>query len=118
MPAQSALPLINAAALAIAIVSITISWWLVGAAMLVFLWTALRWVRDVKRDIADLPLEHSHHEPRTRRLRAVKEGMVRISRLLQPANPEQRPCLIYRREDLCLPDADRSAGRVPGFDGS
>ena len=30
MPAPSALPLINAAALAIAIVSITISWWLVG----------------------------------------------------------------------------------------
>ena len=31
MPPPSALPLINAAALALAIVSITISWWLVGA---------------------------------------------------------------------------------------
>ena len=58
MPAPSALPLINSAALAIAIVSITISWWLVGAAMLIFIGTSIRWIRDVKRDIADLPLEH------------------------------------------------------------
>jgi hypothetical protein len=61
MPAPSALPLINAAALAVAIVALTISWWVVGVAMLIFLGTAIRWVRDVKRDIADLPLDHSHH---------------------------------------------------------
>jgi Cytochrome c oxidase subunit IV len=61
MPAPSALPLINAAALAIGIVAITISWWLVAGAMLVFLATTVRWVRDVKRDIAELPLDHSHH---------------------------------------------------------
>ena len=61
MPAPSALPLINAAALALAIVSITISWWLVGAAMIIFLATTVRWIRDVKRDIAELPLDHSHH---------------------------------------------------------
>ena len=60
MPEPSALPLINAAALAIAIVSITISWWLVAVAGLIFLATAVRWIRDVKRDIADLPLEHHH----------------------------------------------------------
>ena len=60
MPAPSALPLINSAALAIAIVAITISWWVVGFAMLVFLATTIRWVRDVKRDIAELPLEHHH----------------------------------------------------------
>jgi hypothetical protein len=61
MPAPSILPLINAAALALAIVSITISWWVVGFAMLVFLATTVRWVRDVRRDIAELPLDHSHH---------------------------------------------------------
>ena len=48
MPAPSALPLINAAALAIAIVAITISWWLVGVAMVVFLGTTIRWIRDVQ----------------------------------------------------------------------
>ena len=61
MPAPSILPLINAAALAAAILAITISWWVVGVAMLVFLGTAVRWVRDVRRDIAELPLDHSHH---------------------------------------------------------
>jgi hypothetical protein len=61
MPAPSALPLINAASLAIAIVSITISWWLVGLAGAVFLGTSIRWVRDVRRDIDELPLDHSHH---------------------------------------------------------
>jgi hypothetical protein len=60
MPAPSALPLINAAALAIAIISLTISWWVVGAALIVFIATTIRWVRDVKRDIAELPLEHHH----------------------------------------------------------
>ena len=60
MPAPSALPLINAAALAIAIVAITISWWVVAGAMLVFLATTARWIRDVRRDIAELPLEHHH----------------------------------------------------------
>ena len=61
MPAPSALPLINAAALAVAIVAITLSWWIVGVAFLVFLFTTVRWVRDVKRDISELPLDHSHH---------------------------------------------------------
>jgi hypothetical protein len=60
MPAPSALPLINAAALAIAIVALTISWWVVAGAILVFLATAVRWIRDVRRDIAELPLEHHH----------------------------------------------------------
>ena len=61
MPAPSIIPLINAAALALAIVAITLSWWIVGAALIVFLATTVRWIRDVRRDIAELPLEHSHH---------------------------------------------------------
>ncbi len=61
LPEPSALPLINAAALAIAIVSITISWWLVAGAAIIFLATAIKWIEDVRRDISDLPLDHSHH---------------------------------------------------------
>jgi hypothetical protein len=58
MPEPSILPLINAAALAIAIVSITLSWVVVVLAGIVFLVTTVRWVRDVRRDISHLPLEH------------------------------------------------------------
>jgi Cytochrome c oxidase subunit IV len=61
MPASSMIPLINAAALAAAIVTITLSWWLVAAAMTVFLITTIIWIGDTRRDIADLPLDHSHH---------------------------------------------------------
>ena len=61
MPEPSILPVINAAGLAIAIVSLTISWILVAFGLIVFAVTAIRWIRDVRRDIADLPLDHSHH---------------------------------------------------------
>ena len=58
MPAPSALPLINAAALALAIVSITLTWWLVAFGGVIFLITTVIWIRDVRRDINDLPLDH------------------------------------------------------------
>jgi Cytochrome c oxidase subunit IV len=61
LPPPSVLPLINAASLALAIVSITISWWLVAAGVIVFVATSVRWIRDVRRDISELPLDHSHH---------------------------------------------------------
>ena len=61
MPAPSILPLINAAGLALAIVAITLSWYIVAFGLIVFFWTTIRWVMDVRRDIAELPLDHSHH---------------------------------------------------------
>jgi Cytochrome c oxidase subunit IV len=60
MPAPSIVPLINAAGLALAIVSITLSWWLVAFGGAVFLVSLLFWIRDVRRDIDDLPLDHDH----------------------------------------------------------
>ena len=60
-PAPSALPLINAASLALMIVSLTLTWWLVAFGAIVFLVTTVRWIRDVRRDIDALPLEHTHH---------------------------------------------------------
>lgn len=61
MPAPSALPLINAAGLAFAIISITINWILVVVGAIVFLVTAVKWIADTRREIAELPLEHEHH---------------------------------------------------------
>jgi hypothetical protein len=61
MPEPSALPLINAASLALAIVSITFNWVLVAIGGIIFLATTIRWIRDVRRDIDALPLDHSHH---------------------------------------------------------
>jgi len=61
MPAPSILPLINAVGLALAIVSLTLNWYFVAFGLIVFAVTTIRWIRDVRRDIADLPLDHSHH---------------------------------------------------------
>jgi hypothetical protein len=58
MPRPSILPLINAAGLALAIVSLTLTWWFVAAGLIVFVVTAIKWMADVRRDIEDLPLEH------------------------------------------------------------
>ena len=60
MPEPSIIPIVNAAALAIAIVSITLSWYVVALAGFVFLVSTVKWVADVRRDIAELPLEHHH----------------------------------------------------------
>jgi hypothetical protein len=61
MPAPSVLPLINAAGLALAIVSITLTWYLVAFGALVFVVTAIKWIGDTRRDISELPLEHGEH---------------------------------------------------------
>jgi hypothetical protein len=61
MPAPSIIPLINAAGLALAIVSITMTWYLVAFGAIIFLWTTILWIRDTRRDIAALPLDHSSH---------------------------------------------------------
>jgi Flp pilus assembly protein TadB len=61
MPAPSILPLFNAAALALAIVCITLSWVLVIFFSIIFLVTTIRWVADTRRDIAALPLDHTSH---------------------------------------------------------
>jgi Flp pilus assembly protein TadB len=62
MPAPSILPLINAAGLALAIVSITLTWYLVAAGLIIFGVTAIIWIASTRREIADLPLEHDEHD--------------------------------------------------------
>jgi O-antigen ligase len=58
VPTPSILPVLNALGLSTAIVGITISLVLVIAGLLLFLGTAIVWIRDAKREMEDLPLEH------------------------------------------------------------
>lgn len=58
MPEPSLLPLLNAAALAGVIVSITLSIWLVIVFGIVFLTTTAIWIRSAAREVNELPLEH------------------------------------------------------------
>ncbi len=58
MPGPSILPLINAASLAAGIVMITLSWWLCGFFMLIWIISTIVWIRTAARETAELPLEH------------------------------------------------------------
>jgi Flp pilus assembly protein TadB len=61
MPASSIIPLVNAAGLALTIVSLTMNHLLTVLGGVVFVISTIVWIRDTRRDIADLPLDHSHH---------------------------------------------------------
>ena len=58
MPAPSILPVLNAAGLAIAIVGITISMVFIVGGGLLFIGTAIVWIRGARREMEELPLEH------------------------------------------------------------
>ena len=58
LPAPSILPVLNAASLAIAIVGITISTIFIVAGLVVFAGTTIVWIRDARRELDELPLEH------------------------------------------------------------
>ena len=60
LPEPSILPVLNAAGLAIAIVGITISKWMIIAGLIVFVSTAAIWIAKARREMDALPLEHHH----------------------------------------------------------
>jgi len=61
LPGPSLVPLVNAAGLTLSIVGITTYWEISVAGAILFLFTLVRWLRDVRRDFQELPLEHGHH---------------------------------------------------------
>ena len=58
MPAPSILPILNAAGVSLAIVGITTSKIFIVAGLLLFVSTALVWIRDARRQMEELPLDH------------------------------------------------------------
>jgi hypothetical protein len=59
LPNPSILPVLNAVGLAIAIIGIPISLVLVIPGLLLFAATAAIWIRDARREMDELPLDHS-----------------------------------------------------------
>lgn len=58
LPGPSYLPVIVAAATTILVVGVVISWFLVALGAVIDIWAIARWIRDTRRDISELPLEH------------------------------------------------------------
>jgi TRAP-type C4-dicarboxylate transport system permease small subunit len=60
LPGPSLVPILNAVGLTLAIVGVTTYWIVSVAGALLFFFTLIRWIRDVRRDFDELPLEHHH----------------------------------------------------------
>jgi type IV secretory pathway TrbD component len=58
LPGPTYLPIVTAVGVTIAIVGVVQSWIIVGIGVLITLFAVLRWVRETREDIAELPLEH------------------------------------------------------------
>jgi type IV secretory pathway TrbD component len=58
LPGPTYLPVVIAGFTTIALVGVVLNWIVFGLAITVVLFCIVRWVRDVRRDIADLPLDH------------------------------------------------------------
>ena len=58
LPGPTYLPVLIAAFTTLALVGVVLNWVMFGIALLVVIICIGLWVRDVRHDIADLPLEH------------------------------------------------------------
>ena len=60
LPGPTYLPIITAVGIMIAVVGVVQSWVIVGIGVLITLFAVVRWVRETRQDIGELPLEHRH----------------------------------------------------------
>jgi type IV secretory pathway TrbD component len=60
LPGPTYLPIVTAVGITIAVVGVVQSWIVVAIGVLITLVAVLRWIRETREDIAELPLEHRH----------------------------------------------------------
>ena len=60
LPGPSVLPLLCAVGITLAVIGTTINWLISIVGAVIFILTTIRWVRDTRRDISQLPEEHTH----------------------------------------------------------
>jgi type IV secretory pathway TrbD component len=58
LPGPSYLPVATAFGLTIAIVGVVLSWVIVGIGVVITVIAILRWIRETREEISELPLEH------------------------------------------------------------
>jgi hypothetical protein len=61
LPGPSLLPILTAAGITLSIIGITLGWPLIVAGLILFVTTTVRWIRDTRRDIQELSLDHDAH---------------------------------------------------------
>ncbi len=58
LPGNSAIPLLMAVGITLALIGVTTFPIISVVGTLIFLWTLVRWIRDTRHDIDELPPEH------------------------------------------------------------
>jgi len=58
LPGATYIPVLVAAGITLTVVGVVISPYMAAAGLLLFLLPTIRWIRDVREDMAELPLEH------------------------------------------------------------
>lgn len=58
LPGPSYLPVVTAFGLTIAVVGVVLSWVIVGMGLAILVIAIGRWIRETRRETAELPLEH------------------------------------------------------------
>ena len=58
LPGPSYLPVVTALGISIAVIGIVLSWILVAIGGVIAVVAIVRWVRETREDMAELPLEH------------------------------------------------------------
>lgn len=63
LPGASAQPVLLAFAITLTLVGVTIGLPIVVAGLILTVWIIVRWVRDSRREMGELPEELSEHQP-------------------------------------------------------
>jgi chromate transport protein ChrA len=61
LPGPTVLPVVMAVGITFTVIGTTITWLLSVLGVIIFLVTLLMWIRHTRRDISELPEDHSAH---------------------------------------------------------
>jgi len=60
LPGPSVIPLVTAIGITLTVIGTTISWYISGLGVIIVVLTVIRWIRDPRRDVGQLPESHPH----------------------------------------------------------
>ncbi len=58
LPGNTVIPLVMTLGVTLVLIGVTVWIGFIVAGTVIFLWTLVRWIRDVRHDIDELPVEH------------------------------------------------------------
>jgi hypothetical protein len=58
LPEPSLIPVLSGLGVTLAVVGLVLSWAMTAVGLIIVVLTTIRWIRDTRHDIEELPLEH------------------------------------------------------------